>query len=247
MGTRAEAVEVSPAAGPGYAAIRERGALRTSPYSPLPSDSHQPSPPLATRECWWGGTSVLPSPQASRRPWQKTRGAPCGPPHAPPYQEGCFSDRNTILSPFPLGAFPGSTWLATLRTAQTTATTASKWLPASTRRCAPLVCPGDTPLTPLLPRVGALFHDWLHNCCACLPTGRPYSVQVSESNTPFWGCPASGASAHLFRRSAPPCRPGLREKRVCEGLRGAQSTWKLFTAGSVGSQVPLPALPGALE
>jgi len=63
-----------------------------------------------------------------------------------------------------------------------------------------------------------------------------------EGHGPFWGCPQNQATPHLATTS-----PGfpfqtangleLERLRVCESrLNGVQETWKLFGAGSVGSQ-----------
>ena len=63
-----------------------------------------------------------------------------------------------------------------------------------------------------------------------------------EGHGPFWGCPQNQTTPHLATTS-----PGfpfqttngleLERLRVCESrLNGVQETWKLFGAGSVGSQ-----------
>lgn len=66
---------------------------------------------------------------------------------------------------------------------------------------------------------------------------------ISDRNQgPFWGCPKNQATPNLVATG-----PGfpfhtsgglkLERLRVCEGrLKGVQETWKLFGAGSVGSQ-----------
>jgi precorrin-8X/cobalt-precorrin-8 methylmutase len=69
---------------------------------------------------------------------------------------------------------------------------------------------------------------------------------------PFWGCPPSGASGHLTSRrlctfpygAATGAGPPLEEHRLTERTlrvsgRQVQSAWKLFGAGSVGSQALL--------
>ncbi|RMD58539.1 cobalamin biosynthesis protein CbiG [Candidatus Parcubacteria bacterium] len=63
-----------------------------------------------------------------------------------------------------------------------------------------------------------------------------------EGAGPFWGCPAGRATQNLSTHSPGfpfECANGvhLRRLRITERrLRGAQETWKLFGAGSVGSQ-----------
>lgn len=57
---------------------------------------------------------------------------------------------------------------------------------------------------------------------------------------PFWGCPAARATEQLPDRGTLRQGHGLPERRaVEERLRRAQPCWKLFTTGSVGSQVLL--------
>lgn len=57
---------------------------------------------------------------------------------------------------------------------------------------------------------------------------------------PFWGCPAARATASLPARGTLRHGHGMAERRVVEDrLRRAQPCWKLFTTGSVGSQVLL--------
>ncbi len=70
--------------------------------------------------------------------------------------------------------------------------------------------------------------------------------RVSQGPFPFWGCPASGACETLLPRSQwqQPLLD-LREFRLTDKRTpGPQSPWKLFTAGSVGSQalVGIPKL-----
>jgi len=71
--------------------------------------------------------------------------------------------------------------------------------------------------------------------------------RVSDEAFPFWGCPKSRECVNLHARSCWP-RDGapLGEKRICERqVRGPQAVWKLFTAGSVGSQA-LTGIPRVL-
>lgn len=57
---------------------------------------------------------------------------------------------------------------------------------------------------------------------------------------PFWGCPAAEADAILPSKGTARAGHGLPERRGCEArLPGAQSCWKLYTTGSVGSQAML--------
>jgi hypothetical protein len=57
---------------------------------------------------------------------------------------------------------------------------------------------------------------------------------------PFWGCPAGRATDDLPMRGTLRAGHGLPERRMVEDrLRRAQPCWKLFTTGSVGSQVLL--------
>lgn len=60
---------------------------------------------------------------------------------------------------------------------------------------------------------------------------------------PFWGCPAAVASATLPAKGSVRRGHGMKERREVEKrLLRAQPCWKLFTTGSVGSQV-LMGLP----
>jgi hypothetical protein len=64
--------------------------------------------------------------------------------------------------------------------------------------------------------------------------------QISRAPYPFWGCPPSRASTYLLPKKQPPpahFATPLPEKREAESRCSAQSTWKLYTTGSVGSQV----------
>ena len=68
----------------------------------------------------------------------------------------------------------------------------------------------------------------------------PISLQISSGPSPFWACPPSHASPYLQTTKptpAPTPTHPLPEKRLCEQRCRAQSTWKLFTTGAVGSQV----------
>ncbi|MFK7753893.1 MAG: gephyrin-like molybdotransferase Glp [Sedimentitalea sp.] len=57
---------------------------------------------------------------------------------------------------------------------------------------------------------------------------------------PFWGCPDTVASARLPAKGSLRTDHGLPEhRRVEQGLRFAQTCWKLYTTGSVGSQALL--------
>lgn len=67
---------------------------------------------------------------------------------------------------------------------------------------------------------------------------------------PFWGCPAGVASEILPTRGLMRRGHGMEERREVERrLPRAQPCWKLFTTGSVGSQVlmGLPHLQGLRE
>lgn len=61
---------------------------------------------------------------------------------------------------------------------------------------------------------------------------------------PFWACPANRTSPHLTATcTAPAATLGLSDRRAADrGVKGAQSVWKLYTPGSVGSQ-SLTGLP----
>jgi hypothetical protein len=64
---------------------------------------------------------------------------------------------------------------------------------------------------------------------------------------PFWGCPAAVASADLPAKGRLRRGHGMAERRAVERLLPrAQPCWKLFTTGSVGSQV-LMGLPHLQE
>lgn len=70
-----------------------------------------------------------------------------------------------------------------------------------------------------------------------------FNQRISGSAAPFWGCPQSKATEYLQPRK--PIKTELAEFRLTDlRVRGAQSPWKLFTVGSVGSQILLgiPAL-----
>jgi len=57
---------------------------------------------------------------------------------------------------------------------------------------------------------------------------------------PFWGCPANQRFDHLPHKGSARCDHGLAEYRATEiASKTAQSSWKLFTTGSVGSQAIL--------
>jgi len=57
---------------------------------------------------------------------------------------------------------------------------------------------------------------------------------------PFWGAPANVQYADLPHKGSQRQGHGLPELRATEeGVKGAQSSWKLFTTGSVGSQALL--------
>ncbi|GAQ85358.1 hypothetical protein KFL_002310140 [Klebsormidium nitens] len=64
---------------------------------------------------------------------------------------------------------------------------------------------------------------------------------VSGSPYPFWGCPPSRASPFLCpKKQLPlPSSPVFPEKRAAESRCTAQTTWKLYTTGAVGSQTLL--------
>lgn len=62
---------------------------------------------------------------------------------------------------------------------------------------------------------------------------------------PFWGCPPTKHLDGLPHKGNDRHSHGMKEHRFCEGFtKSAQSVWKLFTTGSVGSQglVGLPML-----
>jgi len=56
-----------------------------------------------------------------------------------------------------------------------------------------------------------------------------------QSEGPFWGCPQTAPHSHL--RPTKPKHLGFPDRRMVETrVPSAQSVWKLYTAGSVGSQ-----------
>ncbi len=67
---------------------------------------------------------------------------------------------------------------------------------------------------------------------------------LSGGPFPFWGCPARAEGPYLTQKRARAHGPDdLAERRLADRLTpGAQPVWKLFTTGSVGSQV-LMGLP----
>jgi len=96
--------------------------------------------------------------------------------------------------------------------------------------------------------IARLMQDDDHNRNNRFEVAAMLNQRVSSAAFPFWGCPKSGESTYLSARSCWP-RDGtvLREKRICEGqVRGPQAVWKLFTAGSVGSQA-LTGIPRVLQ
>lgn len=57
---------------------------------------------------------------------------------------------------------------------------------------------------------------------------------------PFWGCPRQVTLASLPQKGTDRYGHGMADKRLCDGhTPSAQSAWKLFTTGSVGSQTLL--------
>lgn len=68
--------------------------------------------------------------------------------------------------------------------------------------------------------------------------------QLTGEPFPFWGCPESQQSAMLRgRKLRPHAAHDLPERRYADELvSGAQPVWKLYTTGSVGSQI-LMGLP----
>ena len=64
------------------------------------------------------------------------------------------------------------------------------------------------------------------------------NAALSGRDVPFWACPAGAAGAHLAQRK-PDRRDDdmIAEYRLADrGMPGTQPVWKLYTAGSVGSQ-----------
>ena len=56
----------------------------------------------------------------------------------------------------------------------------------------------------------------------------------------FWGCPPARAGPHLTpKRPTDPVHPLPRRRTVEQRIPSAQEAWKLYTAGSVGSQTLL--------
>lgn len=61
--------------------------------------------------------------------------------------------------------------------------------------------------------------------------------RISGGRGPFWGCPARVESPALGPRRLDAADAGLESLRLCDKrAHGAQSPFKLYTAGSVGSQ-----------
>ncbi len=67
---------------------------------------------------------------------------------------------------------------------------------------------------------------------------------LSGTAFPFWGCPVGRDAPFLTQRKSRPHGPGdIAERRLADrAAQGAQPVWKLYTTGSVGSQV-LMGLP----
>jgi hypothetical protein len=64
------------------------------------------------------------------------------------------------------------------------------------------------------------------------------AAELNVDGGPFWGCPAGGPLTVKRAISFP--HKGLEELRLTErAVRGVQSAWKLYGAGSVGSQALL--------
>jgi len=84
----------------------------------------------------------------------------------------------------------------------------------------------------------------VHNANNRWEVAATLNLRLGTGPGPFWCVPAAHASASLTRkRNEFPCG-GLQEFRLVEQRlrasgRSAQSAWKLFTAGSVGSQALL--------
>jgi hypothetical protein len=62
--------------------------------------------------------------------------------------------------------------------------------------------------------------------------------RISGGPFPFWGCPPRDVITTLQSKKTRPHGPGdVPEQRACESrAKGASPVWKLYTAGSVGSQ-----------
>ena len=64
--------------------------------------------------------------------------------------------------------------------------------------------------------------------------------RLTGSPFPFWGCPSRHENSTLsLRRLRPHCKNDLPERRITDRCPGSQPVWKLFYAGSVGSQTLL--------
>ncbi len=73
-----------------------------------------------------------------------------------------------------------------------------------------------------------------------------WNREISGRASPFWGCPASAGCAHLSARKTP-LPDGISEFRACDRrVPGIQPPWKLYTTGSVGSQM-LTGIPRLLR
>lgn len=73
-----------------------------------------------------------------------------------------------------------------------------------------------------------------------------WNREISGRASPFWGCPPSAEGAYLSIRKTP-LPEGIAEFRGCDlRVPGIQPAWKLYTTGSVGSQM-LTGIPRLLR
>lgn len=102
--------------------------------------------------------------------------------------------------------------------------------------------------TALTGHLGALhIWDWLHRHIQDDARNRNNRFEIANrinqmlgQQGPFWGRPAGHAFSHVPMRLSECDANPFAALRLCETLTtGAQPAWKLFTTGSVGSQVLL--------
>jgi precorrin-8X/cobalt-precorrin-8 methylmutase len=85
-------------------------------------------------------------------------------------------------------------------------------------------------------RLARLVEDRPDNANNRFALAARLNAEISGGAFPFWGCPP-GAETATLSRTRPAAIGDLPERRLVEArARRTQPAWKLFTAGSVGSQ-----------
>lgn len=93
------------------------------------------------------------------------------------------------------------------------------------------------PWRAVLREISRLIRDSADNRNNRFEAAAAWNLRISGGPGPFWGCPQTSARPCLSV-TRPALPPGIAEFRLAERWkRGPHSVWKLFTTGSVGSQV----------